>query len=341
MSGSRRLALSALVAAAALSLFTTAGSATAAKVHLSFSSTEQLHVGEGSYEAWLLIGGIPRSLGKFNLDGDQRRIRDLQGNVITDNILTTNLDVTQATELWITTEPQGDNDSAPAYKWLAGNVSDIGAGMDSCTFNSKHANGMNVDFTNAAGSFLLTSPTTSTLSDSVSGVWFMTKCTAGAAASLTLPTLPTGIYGWQYQGWIADVNSTDAVPYSTGEFYSPSGADADGGGCAAGSVTPPAFPGSDFVVDNGLCTEGEPILPQFNDGGWSVVLTVEPNPNTGPLPFGFKPLQVGNITSGIKSCTSQTLTNFASNLPRGTATIVAGTTPVRGSSWGSVKSLYK
>ena len=118
MSGYHRIAVSALAAVAALSLLTSSGFATSAQVHLSFSSTEQLHAGEGSYEAWLLIGGTPRSLGKFNLDNDNKRMRDLMGGIITDNMLTTSLDVSQATELWVTTEPEVDNLSTPAYKML-------------------------------------------------------------------------------------------------------------------------------------------------------------------------------------------------------------------------------
>ncbi len=340
MSGSRRVFLSALAALSALSCVATVGLAAPAQVHLSWASTEQLHVGEGSYEAWLLIAGVPRSLGKFNLDADQIRMRDLQGSLIPGNVLTTNYDVTQATELWITTEPEGDNDPAPAYKMLAGDVTTLGASTDSVTFNCTHANGMGVNFATAAGTFLLTTPTTSSSTDYASGIWYMTKCTNGAA-SLTLPTLPTGAHGWQYQGWVQNSSDTDPVPYSTGEFFTASGADANGGGCAAGPLSPPAFPGDDFVQDNSLCSEGEPILPTFNDGGWSVVITVEPNPNTGPQPFGFKPLQVGNINAGLAACTNQTLGNFSNNLPHGTATIVAGTTPVRGASWGSVKSLYR
>ena len=339
MSGSRRCALSVLAACAAVSLLSSASLAAASKVHLTLTSTEQLHAGEGSYEAWLYIGGIARSLGKFQMDNDNVRMRDLQGVLIPDNVLSTNLDVSQATELWITTEPDGDNDSTPAYKFLSGPITTLSAGVDSCVYNSAGVNGMGVSFTNAAGTFLLTTPTIA--GHDTSGVWYMNKCTSGATSTLTLPTLPTGAYGWQYQGWIADVSQSDAIPFSTGEFHSTAGADGDAGGCMAGPLAPPAFPGSDFVMDNGLCTEGEPYLPILNNGNWSVVITVEPNPNTGPLPFAFKPLQVSNISPSAASCVSQNLQNFSGNLPRGTATLVVGSTPVRASSWGALKNLYR
>ena len=319
---------------------TAGASSGTSRVHLGLTSIEQLHVGQGSYEAWLLIAGTPRSLGKFQMDADNIRMRDLLGNLFTDNILMTTLDVSRATELWVTVEPDGDTDSTPAWRFLAGDVTPLSAGIDSCTFNVKHANGLHADFTDAAGSFLLTTPTDASNTDENSGLWFMTTCGGGAGPSLSLPALPGGTYAWTYTTQFADVSEGDAIPYFTGNFTSTTSADADGGGCAAGPLAAPPFPGSDFVVDNGLCTGAEPILPALNDGHWSVVVRAQPAPFMPPL-FSLKPLQVSVILAGTPSCAGITLQNFSGDLPRGTATLVPGTTPVRPTSWGSLKQLYR
>ena len=310
------------------------------RIHLGLTSIEQLHVGQGSYEAWLLIAGTPRSLGKFEMDADNVRMRDLLGNLFTDNILTTTLDVNQATELWVTVEPEGDIDALPAWRFLAGDVTALSAGVDSCTFNVKHANGLNADFTHAAGSFLLTTPTDVSTTDENSGLWFMTACDGAAGPSLSLPALPAGAYAWTYTTELADISQSDPIPFFTGDFTSTTSADADAGGCAAGPLAPPAFPGSDFVVDNGLCTQGEPILPTLNDGNWSVVVRAQPSVFEVPL-FPLKPLEVSVVLAGMPSCAGITLQNYSGSLPRGTATLVAGATPARPTSWGHLKQLYR
>lgn len=311
-----------------------------ASVHLSFAATEQLHSGNGLYEAWLLIGGVPQSLGRFNLDADQRRLRDPQGDVIPGNILTTSLDVAQATELWITIEPASDSDALPAYRFLAGTISPAGAGTDSVSFDLRHANGLHADFTAAGGSFVLATPTSASTADETSGLWFMAACGAEPAPTLALPPLPSAPYGWMYEPVVTDANVTDAAPVFLGTFTHGDGPDADAGGCAAGPLAAPAVPGADFVADNGVCVLGEPLLPAFDSGTWAVVLDVAPAGGTSPL-YGIKPLQLGAIPAGTTPCASVTLTNVAGALPRGTATIVPATTAARPVSWGAIKGLYR
>jgi hypothetical protein len=302
---------------------------------------EKLHAGEGYYQLWAVVNGAPLSLGKFNMDDDGVSIDNaVTGMKFPNNTIPTNFDLSQATYLWLTAEPQSESltDTIPGYHMLAGPISGNAASLV-----YSDPNGMGVNFSSSTGSFILTTPTTaSDHSDWDSGVWFMTSI-SNPRASLNVPTLPTGTYGWQYQGWIADNASADPTPYSTGEITGIAAPDRDLGGCG-GSDTPPPFPGQDYLYSVGIgdCAY-YPVRPHLTDdsqGGWSVVLTVEPSPNTGPNPFGFKPLQTSLISSSLTEGVSQALVNTTSTLPRVQA-VINVITAVQPTTWGGVKALYR
>ncbi|MHC4861136.1 MAG: hypothetical protein ACYTDY_13710, partial [Planctomycetota bacterium] len=140
------------------------------------------------------------------------------------------------------------------------------------------------------------------------GVWFLDP-TSGPGESLTLPPLPTG---WVYEGW----SVVGGVPYSTGRFETAGGADSDGGGATAGTDPAPPFPGQDFVVGTVLDLRGG-----------ATVISVEPEPDTGPEPFLLKPLvdaEVDDLGAGV----SQILANqAAANNPTGTVSLDGAVVP--------------
>jgi hypothetical protein len=300
--------------------------------HVSFApeDMEQLHAGEGLYQMWALVNNSPVSLGLFNVDQDGVNLNGPDGSPIDGFDTTLNL-LADASELWVTAEPEGfTDDGVPAHPLLAGNLV-----SGSATLSSSHVHGMGVSFATASGSYILLTPTTSDPNDFMNGVWFMTSTTP-RQASLNLPLLSGGAFGWQYQGWIADVASADPIPFSTGEFLNSSSSDLDGGGtCTGGTETAPSFPGQDYVNN----CPGLPYQPVLNDGTWSIVMTVEPAPNTGPNPFGFKPLQIPVIPAGTGANQSRNLNNTSSALPRGTATVVP--TAVDAATWGAIKNVYR
>lgn len=74
------------------------------------------------YEAWALVGGQPLAAGKFNLDA-QGRVVDLNGTAIANGTLRQSRDISGATAIVLTIEPNGDRDATPtATHVLAGTV---------------------------------------------------------------------------------------------------------------------------------------------------------------------------------------------------------------------------
>ena len=88
-------------------------------------------------------------------------------------------------------------------------------------------------------------------------------------------------------------------------------ADSNGGGPNAGPLPAPPFPGEDFVSGN---------LYDLNDGNWTAVITIEPDPDdsTGPFP-ALKPL-VHEIPANLSVETPTVMDNNAQTFPTGAAT---------------------
>jgi hypothetical protein len=140
-----------------------------------------------------------------------------------------------ALDAFITFEPSDDpNLDDPNLPGLIGGEFLNGV----ATMGVLHADALNVDFSSAAGSFHLATPTTSSDTDEVEGVWFAQPL--GGAPSLTLPAPPPG---WAYEGWLS-LGFYGNV--SLGRFTNPLVADFDGAGPTPGPLPGYPYPGSDF-----------------------------------------------------------------------------------------------
>ncbi len=253
------------------------------------------------YEAWALLGGQALPAGKFNLD-PQGRLVDLNGAVIANGALRQTRDISGASSIVLTIEPTGDRDSAPtATHVLAGGVQN-----GSATLSVASPMALGSDFTTAAGSYVLATPTDNDNTNERSGVWFLSLATGSPAAGLSLPTLPAG---WMYEGW-AVVN---ARPLTTGRFLNPRAA--DNAAPYSGTVAAPPFPGEDY-----LRNAPAGLTFPLDLRGATIAITIEPEPDDGPAPFAFKPL-LGTVAATAVDHVTFALPNRASTLATGTATI--------------------
>lgn len=159
-------------------------------LRLSLSSVEALLNGF-HYEGWAIIDGTPVSTGKFNVDGSGR-IVDLDGDIIPNGDFNVGRDLSMASAIVITIEPDGDTDALPATtKFMGGDLSGT-----STNLMADHGSSLDDDFTSAAGTYILATPTNDTDSDENSGVWFLDLSSGSPATGLDLPTLPDG---WKYE----------------------------------------------------------------------------------------------------------------------------------------------
>ena len=241
------------------------------------------------YEGWLIVDDAPVTAGRFSVvDGTA----DLLSFEITDE------QADGATKYVLTIEPAEGDDPAPSATHLvAGDfvdgVADLGVADPAA---------LGTDFAEAAGSFILETPSSGDVMDDYhQGIWWLDPM-AGPGAAFSLPELPEG---WAYEGWVV----TDNGPISTGRFTAADTADSDAGGPDAGPDMTPPFPGQDFI---------DPALSLI---GATAVLSVEPEPDNGPAPFLLKPLVFMDIADvpppGLQAMTN----NAAETNPTGTATI--------------------
>ncbi|AWW00210.1 anti-sigma factor [Arcticibacterium luteifluviistationis] len=223
---------------------------------------------EAVYEGWLITPSGPVSTGIFTVNGS---------GALSQSQFSLDQEILDAGSTFVLTiEPANDADPAPSkIHILAGDFSSTSADL-----NISHAAALGNDFSTAAGQFILATPSTETMDDETSGIWWLDP--SGPTATLTLPTLPEG---WVYEGW-AVINGT---PVSSGTFTSISGADSGEPFKGAGG-TPP-FPGEDFVANapSGM------TFPTNLQGGAGVI-SIEPFPDNSPAPFTLKPL-VGQIAA--------------------------------------------
>ena len=126
------------------------------------------------------------------------------------------------------------------------------------------------DFNGIAGTYILDSPTTTSASVDNTGIWFMK---ADLTQGLQLPVLNDG---WKYEGWVY----FNSLPISTGKFTDPGLADELNQ--YGGNEPPYPFPGEDF-------NKNAPAGLTFpaNLKSKHIRITVEPNPDDSPNPFGI------------------------------------------------------
>ena len=247
------------------------------------------------YENWAIIDGAAVPAGKFNVEDGV--IIGLDGAAIS-SFPVPGLETASA--IVITIEPAGDNDTVPSdTHFVAGDVVDGIAEL-----SIAHPAAIGTDFTDAAGTVLLATPTNGDNTDELSGIWFLEL--PGPTASLQLPTLPAG---WKYEGWAV----IDGIPVTSATFLDV--AAADDAAPFSGPEPGPPFPGEDYLENapDGL------VFPTDLTGA-TIVISVEPDPDDGPEPFVLKPL-VGQAADPATDHESYELANNAVDLPGGVAVI--------------------
>lgn len=243
------------------------------------------------YEGWVIVDGAPVSTGVFTVDAN--------GAASPSSFSVAQSDLDAATMFVVSIEPATDPDPAPAdTKVLSGSMVSGSASLTS---------GLIGDFSNAAGSFFLRTPTDETDGNNgndENGVWFGVPGMP-PTAGFTLPTLPAG---WTYEGWVVG----DAGPITTGVFTAFGTADASAP--YSGTQPGPPIPGEDFL-NNTPTGETFPLDVRNR----TVVISVEPVPDNSPAPFAIKPL-TGTAGTDTAPTTYQFMANLAS-LPTGSVVV--------------------
>ena len=263
------------------------------KIDLEFTGLPSLGP-DFRYEGWIIVNDAPVSTGKFNIT---------PSGIMAPSVFPVDKDdLNSATAFVLTIEPQPDPDPAPS------NVHILGGEFsgDQASLSIAFSGALGTDFSSAAGTYVLATPTTSTTDDELSGIWFLDLSSGSPMAGLTLPTLPGG---WQYEGWAV----IDGIPVTTGKFTSVTGADMAAPYSSMENPAPP-FPGEDFVMNapDGL------MFPTDLSGG-TAVISVEPDPDNSASPFAIKPL-LGDILANAQDHYNYPMSLNAGSFPVGTAT---------------------
>lgn len=270
-------------------------------LQLDFTGLEALANGF-HYEGWAIIDGAPVATGKFNSDGSGGLVTT-SGSAIANNSFDTGTDLSGATAIVITIEPDGDTDAIPADTHvLAGSVA---AGSASLSVGDGAALGD--DFLSASGDYILATPTDGAMTNENSGIWFLSLATGAPTVGLDLATLPAG---WAYEGWVV-INGT---PVTTGRFTEVDVIDDDDP--FSSTMAGPPFPGEDFLVN-------APAGLTFptNIAGGTAVISIEPEPDDSDAPFTLKPLMGGIDAQAVDHVTYAMPNMAAATFPTGTATI--------------------
>ncbi len=220
------------------------------------------------YEGWIIVDSKPVTTGRFTVN---------DSGVLSQTNFSIDKEVlAKATTFILTIEPKNGDDPAPSdVHLLAGDFSG-----NSGSLTISHGAALASDFNNAAGKYILATPTDDLTNNENSGIWFLDVTSGSPAAGLVLPQLPSG---WKYEGWIVK----SGVPVTTGKFTSATGADDFKG--FSGVKTGPPFPGEDFLKN---APAG--LTFPLNLAGGVAVISIEPVPDNSPNPFLLKPL-VGDI----------------------------------------------
>ncbi len=249
------------------------------------------------YEGWILVDDAPVSTGTFTVDAS--------GNLSATTFSVNAVMLASATKFILTIEPANDSDPAPSeQKLVAGDFSGSTATVSTATAPAVG------DFSNAAGTYFLRTPTDEAdginNGNDVYGIWFGAPG-APPTANFTLPTLGDG---WIYEGWVVTENG----PISTGTFRDFGAVDSGNPLSSPINNVGPPIPGEDFFVAPAGSSDTYPIDMR----GQTVVISVEPVPDNSTAPFLLKPL-LSMIASD--AATAPTAHDFGQNLgslPTGT-----------------------
>lgn len=261
-------------------------------LNLSISGLEDLGPA-ARYEGWLVVNGTPVSTGTFTVNAS--------GQLSQTSFDVDRIQLENAAAFVLTVEPFPDANPAPSeQKLMGGDFSSSNAAL-----SIGHPAALNTMFSTATGKYVLATPTTTSTTDELSGLWFLNLMTGSPTTGLSLPALPAG---WRYEGW-ALING---IPVTTGTFTAASGS--DGAAPFSGTAMAPPFPGEDFIMNAPAGT----TFPTNLSGGLAVI-SVEPFPDNSPAPFLLKPL-VGNIPSPAMDHVTYNMNLNTTSFPTGTAT---------------------
>lgn len=181
------------------------------------------HLDDGFYELWAIHGERKISAGSFNVDADGMLVDGFGHRAR----FYSPRNPARADELVVTIEPSPDPDPAPSgIVVLAGRTRSDSARLR-----------FPADLAEAAGSFILATPTDEDSGNETAGVWFLDPDPA-TAPSLQLPDLPDG---WVWEGW----GVTQGSPLSSGRFTTEAGP--DDSSQFSGPLPGPPFPGEDYL----------------------------------------------------------------------------------------------
>jgi hypothetical protein len=250
------------------------------------------------YEGWILVNNNPVSTGKFSVNPN---------GTLSKTVFTVNADqLNNATAYIITIEPNPDNSPVPHDRHImAGEFSNNNANL-----SVGHAEALGVNLAASTGSFILATPTDGGMTtNELSGAWFLNPGSSSPgdeSPALNLPDLPAG---WIYEGW-AVINGT---PLTTGKFEVNNTADQSAP--YSGALAGPPFPGEDFLQN---APAGFIFPPNLQSD--TIVITVEPVPDTGNEPFFLSPLKEPVIPNATDHNPYQLTNIAAATFPAGTAT---------------------
>ena len=257
------------------------------------------------YEGWAFVieenTTVVRSTGKFNVDTEGDPV-DLGGTIIDGNLFTTDFDLSTTLRFIITIEPPGDTDATPSStRMLGGIIQDHEA-----TLTASDEYGLDGRLSQAAGTYILSTPTDGPDTNELSGLWFI-NLTAGPAGRGLRIQFP--VPGWKYQGWVL----IDGIPLSTGIVTGLS--DSDDSSLYHGPLPGYNYPGEDFITNAppGLTFPG-------SIAGARVLVTLEPSPDPDP---GRSPLVIlrGSVPGEPQSDTTYNLENNLAAFPTGNVRI--------------------
>lgn len=267
-----------------------------AALNLTINGLEDLG-STAQYEGWIIVEGAPISTGTFTVDGN--------GTPSSTSFSASATDVAEATKFVLTIEPIPDPDPAPAdAKLLAGDFNGTRA-----TLSTGIAPALG-DFSNAAGTLFLRTPTDETGTNNgndIYGVWFGTPGMP-PTPNFTLPTLPAG---WAYEGWVIG----ESGPISTGTFTDFGARDSGNPFSGTENNAGPPIPGEDFF---NAAPAGESFPLDIR--GRRVVISVEPVPDNSPAPFLLKPLWVELAADAATAPTSHNFVQNLGTIPTGSVT---------------------
>ena len=253
------------------------------------------------YAIWAVFPDSTVSIGSFHYY-DEEIVDVTDGEEIVGFFINTNL--LDADAVIISIESEGGKRFASSGScFMGGNVVE-----DTIVLTYSHTMALG-DLDDVTGSYILDTPTTpGEDDDSLYGFWFYEYSTGETLATLDLPTAPSG---WMYEAWLINVAfSGDDVLYSIGTFTDPGVADSDGAGEFSDTlVTPPAFPGQDYVSGT---------LRQLVAGNYAVLISIEPEIDLVPgEPFLslLKDIQINSANRGV----TQDMDRLTGDLPSGSA----------------------